>query len=544
MIFSNRRYLFYLKLFLIIIISILFIGWVLSLFLDNYIREKIKSQVEKITHEEYILQIGNVKTNLWLGNLDIEDISIKANGERIDAKLILFTTSLIRIEGLNVLNLFSNDKLLVGKLLVDTPVVELRNVKSTDTTKLKEEFTLYDLIKTRYKSLLIDEIIINNPDIKYFQEPEDTVAWLTSKSGKVRLVNFLVDSNNVKNTRLFKADSFELKLYGLNYTLKDSMYTFSSSNLSISYNDNRIEIDSFIVHPNYGKYEFGKKTGRQIDRFNLYCEKIIIYNADAKKLLEMQDFDINHLLIKKMHLHVFRDKHIQSVPENKLFIQSLLKHLPFNLNIDSISVHNSDVTYEERNASSSQPGKVSFNKIEAVILNVHNTIQQKNDSLIIRAAALLNDKGKININLVFPLIGDTESFYCSGALGKIQLEEMNTIMKNNAFLYFTDGMVDTLNFHFKAGKYYSRGKMLFKYHDLRIALKEKNENDTTGIKEKVKSFIANTFVLNKDNPANKQVAYPVNLLYQRRPDKFIFSYSWKTLLFGIKKTIGLPEKNR
>ena len=99
-----------------------------------------------------------------------------------------------------------------------------------------------------------------------------------------------------------------------------------------------------------------------------------------------------------------------------------------------------------------------------------------------------------------------------------------------------------LKFQFKAGKDYSTGEMLFVYHDLRIALKEKEENDTTEIKEKVMSFFANTFALNQDNPKKNKAVEKVNLYYYRNPNKFIFNYSWKTILSGIKKTIRLPEK--
>ena len=424
-------------------------------------------------------------------------------------------------------------------------VEEINGNRSTiknDSAINKSALGLFRIIKKNYQSLFIEKIVFNEIKFKYLLH-DDSISVLSIDDGNLSINNFIVDSTlNNNDSRFFRSEGFDLNLKEISYILKDCLYTITSSHLSASYSDNNITIDSFIVRPNYDKYEFGKKAGKQIDRMDLYCEEIVLNNYDTKEMFESGKINIHHLLINIMNLHAFRDKHIKFFSEKKQFVQSLLRLAPFKFNIDSLSVKDGNVIYEERNIQSSNPGRISFNRINAVISKMTNMNLNQVDSLTVYASAYLNDKGKIKMHLIFPLVDDTTSFYCRGSMSKMEMKDLNSMMKNNAFLYFTNGVIDSLKFQFKAGKDYSTGEMLFVYHDLRIALKEKEENDTTEIKEKVMSFFANTFALNQDNPKKNKAVEKVNLYYYRNPNKFIFNYSWKTILSGIKKTIRLPEK--
>jgi hypothetical protein len=80
------------------------------------------------------------------------------------------------------------------------------------------------------------------------------------------------------------------------------------------------------------------------------------------------------------------------------------------------------------------------------------------------------------------------------------------------------------------------------YHDLRVAAKNIAENDTAKLGLKVKSFIANNFIIKKSNPEKNEKIRVVPMSHEYNNDKFIVNNLWKTLLSGIKKSIGLPGK--
>jgi hypothetical protein len=65
----------------------------------------------------------------------------------------------------------------------------------------------------------------------------------------------------------------------------------------------------------------------------------------------------------------------------------------------------------------------------------------------------------------------------------------------------------------------------------------------TGDKGGFVSFLANTFVINNKNPNGKNLRIG-EIDEERDPTKSIFNYLWKSLLSGIKPSLGINEKNK
>jgi hypothetical protein len=72
-------------------------------------------------------------------------------------------------------------------------------------------------------------------------------------------------------------------------------------------------------------------------------------------------------------------------------------------------------------------------------------------------------------------------------------------------------------------------------------LKDKQTHKTK-FKEDVLSFLVNRIIIKKDNPLKNKEVRVTNINYERNRQRFIFNYTWKSLLSGIKPAIGLPNK--
>ena len=80
------------------------------------------------------------------------------------------------------------------------------------------------------------------------------------------------------------------------------------------------------------------------------------------------------------------------------------------------------------------------------------------------------------------------------------------------------------------------------YQDLKLSLLEKDQGKASLDKKDVTSFLANLVVLKKDNPKDGKAPRQEQAQFRRDPNGGFMMLVWKTVLVGILKTIGAPEK--
>ena len=87
------------------------------------------------------------------------------------------------------------------------------------------------------------------------------------------------------------------------------------------------------------------------------------------------------------------------------------------------------------------------------------------------------------------------------------------------------------------------GSVNFQYEDLKVEALEKDAGKPGGLDKKdVTSFVANTFLLKKQNPVAYGDPRKGSCSFELDPYSSFFNLIWKTTFVGILKTTGLPEK--
>jgi hypothetical protein len=86
------------------------------------------------------------------------------------------------------------------------------------------------------------------------------------------------------------------------------------------------------------------------------------------------------------------------------------------------------------------------------------------------------------------------------------------------------------------------GHVFIPYLDLKLSLMEKDKGEKALDKKSVTTFLANLFVLKKNNPKEGKEARREQAAFTRIPEGGFFMLVWKTMLVGALKTIGAPEK--
>ena len=144
----------------------------------------------------------------------------------------------------------------------------------------------------------------------------------------------------------------------------------------------------------------------------------------------------------------------------------------------------------------------------------------------------------LSVNFNFDLQSAKGAFTYNGALGAIDGSVINRLTVPLALLQLKTGKVQKLDFKVDADNNQAHGTMHLFYTDLHIeALKRKNGENNLDKKDLL-SALANTFVINNNNPENGKLRIG-KIQYTRPADVSFFGSIWKSLLSGLKSSAGV-----
>jgi hypothetical protein len=197
-----------------------------------------------------------------------------------------------------------------------------------------------------------------------------------------------------------------------------------------------------------------------------------------------------------------------------------------------------DVVYQETNPDQTTTGKLTLNKINALILGVQNDTGSYTDSSFIKAKinGVFLNKGLFKQNITFPLKAREELFYCSGSLSSMPLISFNQLIPPSKFLKIKNGQLDSASFSFVAYENVSNGTMKIIYHDLDIEAVRK-DGEKIKLKDKVKVFVVNELIIKNSNPDNSGVLRISKIHAEHNPYRYFPFYSMQSIISGIAPAI-------
>ncbi len=546
----KRRKSLRIVIYLLFIIIIIVAGVQLSFtfYIDKNIAKHLKSEVARQTNGVYEMQIGKLTTNIFDQSIYLKGFVLKSVKEPESASPKFFASaSEINLSDFSLFSFLFKKDLIISKMELVNPSGYIFRNKTLGHDQLKhtsKKFSFYSLIQKYIHSLQIKSIEISDADIQIYNDISDTDPFIGSKKNGLNISNLQINKSIDETGKLFLADSMNLVLNNIAYKTSDSLYSISIKQLHASYIDSQLTMDSFEVAPNYSKKEFANKAGKQTDRFHISATRLNFSHMDVKSFFESNWFIANTLKIDSLNISAYRNKNDIRSPVKAKSVQQLLTSIPIYTVIDSIQVQNAKITYEEVAEGASKAGIVYFNDLDAVITGITSdtSLFSKYASLQLNASTKFMNEGKLTVHYTFPLNTEKMVFDCSGKMTDIPMPAINPILEPNAKISIKGGQIDSMIFSFHANEFGSKGKLKLIYHQLKIEFINKEKK--AGIIRELFSFLTHQLVIKEDNPAKEKPVRQTEINYKRDPTRFIFNYSWKSLLSGIKPTIGIPDNKK
>ena len=484
-------------------------------FIFSRLEKTIITQLEAFRLEGVMVRYNSLETNLWKKSLVIKGLEVKFNGK--DSLCFTGATiSKVELNGIALLPLLLKHELNLDALFLDGPAIRAMNNFKMPSRKEQEEEAKENFLKgIRVGLLRIDSGAVELID--------------STSCGSVANIHFDLDSRNL-SAHLVNDDSptwtvGEVTISGVKADFPTHFYKLTVKKVFYSGFEKLFKVDSVQISPLYNRAEFAKRAGRQIDQFSCMIPVIQATGFEVGK--SPLSYAAHHVDLR-FRLEAFRDKRIPRTTRKPTVLPvSFLHQQPFRLQIDSLAISDSYVSYEEFPEIGDASGKVFFNGLHAGISNISNSSSQ--DATMDVHARFMNT-GDLKANFTFPF-EEQKPYTVRGSLSHFSMPEINGMLVSHIHAEVESGEIQEMKFHFQYNEYRSDGEVELSYTNLKVRRFRKHQEKSENI---LISFLLNMFVKNDLDKSDTKEKRTGSIEMYRNAQRGIFNYWWKSVFSGVK----------
>lgn len=501
------------KRWLVVVISLGVLASILGYFFAIYLEKKIE---EKISSQNG--HVSTVHVNLFARSIHLHNVRWSSAADSSQRYPDYVTLKNVKIQGIALVPLLINQHLVIRHLVLDSGHVSL-NTRNRQTSGTSEPALRF---------LRVNNVSVRSVQIRVQDDS------LTTFSGHLHgdVSRLILEKDSIHAPR-YSVKAAAIVVDTFQYTPTGGEYTTSIQHISINTKNRQIIVDSLLLIPLFGKYEFAKRLGEQRARLNVSVPKVVVNGWEWEKLVE-KSVMATSLHIDRFDLYSFKDKRLPFLRTSvvPLPMESFVK-LGWPIKIDSVVINNSTVTIETFPETGKASGILSLNQLNAIFTGLNNRWKTGDASnAVLQASALLMNTGTIKAQFHFPQDGSSV-YTAKGSISSIELTKLNDVLGNMANLRITSGYLQDLSFNFRYTDFESKGSLDMAYKDLHILGLDKNKATTNELK---------TLLIRVFTPRDKSKSVPLSkavgsIDIQRNRQKYVFNIWWKSILDGIQSSI-------
>ena len=515
---------------------------------EPLMKQKLQQLVKDGSRGLYDISIGKVDIDVLQSKVIFADIHLHYDTsvyiQRVQLQqqpkdLFDIKVKAISIDGITPVDILRKKDLRLNVLYINNPVIKIYHTPGEDA--FKDSTTLYHRITKEIGSFGIKKFALKNANVSFVNTKTKVEEHFPELH--ITLDDFLIDdSTQNDSSRFLYSKDASIAVMKYRRRTNDNLYTLKLDSVLIQASKKEVSIKKFQFTPNVSKAELRKILKARKDRYDIDINNIMISNIDWWGVVTNDVVNIGDVLIKDGKTEIYCDKTIPVKQRNGiLYPHQKLFELNMPFRIDKIKIKNLDFTYAEFNEESLKEGKIIFQNTDAVITNITNipSVIAKNPFLKIDATSSFMKTAALNAGFTFNLAKQKDGVFSVYAnLGGLDGTLLNPVTEPLTMVKINKANITGYRMTMHGDINDARADVLLTYHDLDITVLKKDDNGKMK-KQGFMSFIVNTFKINGDAPKKGKapVTYEGNVV--RRKQKTFFSLVWKTMLEGIKKTVGI-----
>jgi len=357
-------------------------------------------------------------------------------------------------------------------------------------------------------------------------------------SGKLQ--NLALSPALLKNIPLLFEKNPDLSLSHIKGMMITEKSDLRWHNLSFSNVDQSASLDSFSFKPVISRDSFVAASPFQVDYMTLNTGRIKIAKIDMLHYFNDTILNVKGVSISQPDFSSYRDKRppfregiIKPLPS------ALIKSIPLLFSIDTVKILDGKVTYTELNEKTNETGVIPVTGINGDVINIMNYNFNDRDSFRIRLNGYLLDSAWIRLRTRESYTDSLGTFLITVRMRPRSLTYMNAVLAPLASVRLQSGQLDTLNIRAVGNEYLAFGEIRMFYHDLKVRFLKDGSETKKSLLSGLMTFIANTFIIKKQNQKKTSVVY-----FQRLRDRSFINYYIKIAMSGVAASIGAKNNRK
>jgi hypothetical protein len=529
-----------------IVLSIIIIG-LATLFIGrrilyNRIKDAIQQKILALNMQDLHVTYDTLYIDWTYNKITAEKIVVTKNS--YDTTCIypeFISVNKVSIKGFDLITFLVNRHIDLGEINIDQPRIILRQSSSFLTLDSGQQKQTEAIIN-------VDNVTITEAEFNYIDSASCDVKNKVKTNISVADLNLLLIPGHPVDYSFVN-----MTLDSTDILLPKSQYLLSVQKSTLSLTERTLSLDSIHIIPQYSKLEFGKELGYEMDRF----EGVIPFVKMTKFDFTFQDT----LALRaekastQFFLKAFRDRRL---PDNKTYKNlpmEALHQLRLGLQLDTVTIVKSYVSYEEMSKEAPNGFTTFFDNLEGMLIGVDNINPRESGKTLLHAKSNIMGQGSIELVCVMPWKKNA-NYSAHGVVRNLSMTKFNDALEPIANIKVESGRLNDLSFNFYFNNLRSDGEIRMEYKDLKlVSLRDDKEIEEIIRKNKwskkdrddykvnpFKSFLLNTFIikrnLDEDDPEEIKTG---TVLFYRNTSKSIFNYLWKSVFSGIKNAYNLDK---
>ncbi|MEB2777642.1 hypothetical protein SYJ56_20160 [Algoriphagus sp. D3-2-R+10] len=511
---------------------------VLLAIVSIFIFEKwlVKTLPERLNSNEdrsYDVIFEDVNVQLLRRSIELQGISIQPLKENM-ATTITGTMKSLRLGGVNLLGFVFGDVVEINEFRFEAPKFILVRNDSISKNPADVSKAFQGLFGDLVSRGVIHNFILNDGSGEFYTKSDSLRKFGSFEDFRISAVNLETDSVRLNYAIPFKLESIETSLKNLLINInQDQTFTLGSLN----YDSKQEAFDFFDLQLKYddSSIEASRRSEIQKDFIEIDVKHLRIEQIKAQSNIYGSWAIVAGLMtIDSLYLHDVRNKNKSRPyePEKPMF-EGMVEQIPFPIQLDTIKILNSKITYSEISDGKSEPGNLNFEQLSGIITHAISLDSLQSGEMLIHGEAVLNGFAPLRMDVVVPYGNDNthENFHLEASVDPFSLPSLNGILGDLVSVNINSGTMEKLEITMDASRYSSSNSVIFHYSDLKLELRDEEAE-----KKKLMSTLANILTSNNNLPENNNYK-TAQFQTQRNIYRGTFNLIWESLREGMLEIV-------
>jgi len=519
-----------LKISLISLVCIVILGF-LSLYLfEKWLSSHLEDLINRKPDRAYQISFEDLDIQLFAKVGKLEKLSITPL-RKDSTTYVTGTVREAKIININFFDLAIHKAALIEELHFDQPTFEVMIWQDTARHHARQTGEglqgLFGDILSRGE---LKRFSLANGSVT-FKKIGDSLDFATVEHLSIDVNDLQTDEKLVNYMIPFKASQILIAMGGISYQVNEYTRLYAHG-FNINVAEKLLQLDSVSLTYSLDWLEVSRRINKQIDLINFTLDTLSINGLDStSNLTSTLNIQANAIEMENLKLVDFRDKNKQRPPDDvKPLFAGMIKSIPFPIQIDSIRIKNSDITYLEVPETKTEPGAVNFANVQGTIYNLSN-ISEARDSLKQCEADLLadfNGSEPLQIRLVIPY--NSNRFYIRAKAENFNMRSLNQTVEKMANIDISNGFIKKLDFEMQAGDPAATNTLILDYDSLHIEVLDASLEHEKGFM----SGLANSLIRTHNLPDDNRYA-TASYTSVRNRYRGPFNFIWQSLKEGFSQ---------